>query len=116
MWKRISLPTPLSRCYVHGETIVAVCQGGQLIYWGWDGVVEELTPQLPALEKQGGKHKHKKLLFGGVPGVLFHPTDTRILFLVWMYSCGTYEEYRDTQDADPRKFTDIPARTMLTPT
>lgn len=81
-WKKITLPAGLSKCYANAETIVATCHGGQAIVWEWDGIARELTMgHRPSLETNPPPYK----LFGGKPGVIFHPFEPRSLFLVWFY-------------------------------
>ncbi|KAF4119563.1 FBOX protein [Geosmithia morbida] len=81
-WKRITLPAGLSKCYANSEMLIATCHGGQAIIWEWNGVATELAME----HEPPTHHPHSAyLLFGGIPGAVFHPSEPGLIFLVWVY-------------------------------
>lgn len=81
--KRISLPGKFARCFAQGDSAVFVTKQGQVISWNWGGKAIELETD------HDDFHQHpsgwsKEL--GGVPGVMFHPTNPKVIFVVWTYT------------------------------
>lgn len=68
-----------SWCYVNGETVVTSCWDGQAFIWSWDAILEELPVDEIVPPDSAAR-------FEELPGALFHPTNPRVVFLVWVFS------------------------------
>ncbi|KAK5991977.1 hypothetical protein PT974_05373 [Cladobotryum mycophilum] len=79
--KRISLPGKFARCYAQGDTAAFVTKQGHVIAWSWGDKAIELKIDDDELHHRPmGWEKD----LGGVPGVLFHPTETDVMYVVWL--------------------------------
>lgn len=63
--------------------VAFVTKQGHVVIWGWsDSAIE--------LEIDHGEHLHQpngwEKDLGGVPGIMFHPTDTDVVFAAWLNS------------------------------
>ncbi|KAL7794288.1 hypothetical protein V8C37DRAFT_377121 [Trichoderma ceciliae] len=81
--KNVVLPGKFAQCYAQGDMVAFVTKQGHVVVWGWsDSAIE--------LEIDHGEHFHQPNRWGkdlgGVPGVMFHPTDTDVVFAVWLNS------------------------------
>ncbi|KAH6608279.1 cyclin-like f-box [Trichoderma cornu-damae] len=81
--KNVVLPGKFAQCYAQGDMVAFVTKQGHVVVWGWsDSAIE--------LEIDHGEHLHQpngwEKDLGGVPGVMFHPTDTDIVFAAWLNS------------------------------
>ncbi|KAL7956788.1 hypothetical protein V8C34DRAFT_315336 [Trichoderma compactum] len=81
--KNVVLPGKFAQCYAQGDVVAFVTKQGHVIIWGWSDTAYEL-------EIDHGEHFHQpngwEKDLGGVPGIMFHPTDTDIVFAGWLNS------------------------------
>lgn len=81
--KNVVLPGKFAQCYAQGDMVAFVTKQGHVVIWGWSDTAYEL-------EIDHGEHFHQpngwEKDLGGVPGVMFHPTDTDIVFAGWLNS------------------------------
>ncbi|KAL6693377.1 hypothetical protein J3F84DRAFT_396299 [Trichoderma pleuroticola] len=81
--KNVVLPGKFAQCYAQGDMVAFVTKQGHVVIWGWSDTAYEL-------EIDHGEHFHQpngwEKDLGGVPGVIFHPTDTDIVFAGWLNS------------------------------
>ncbi|EHK16220.1 uncharacterized protein TRIVIDRAFT_122935, partial [Trichoderma virens Gv29-8] len=81
--KSVVLPGKFAQCYAQGDMVAFVTKQGHVVIWGWSDTAIEL-------EIDHGEHFHQpngwEKDLGGVPGVMFHPTDTDIVYAAWLNS------------------------------
>jgi hypothetical protein len=81
--KNVVLPGKFAHCFAQGDMVAFVTKQGHVVVWGWsDNAIE--------LDIDHSQHSHQpngwEGYFGGVPGVMFHPTDTDVVFGAWLHS------------------------------
>ncbi|KAL6877689.1 hypothetical protein HDV57DRAFT_130999 [Trichoderma longibrachiatum] len=82
--KNVVLPGNLAQCYAYGDMIAFVTKQRQVVIWGWSDSAYELELDYHSEALRQPLSWDRDL--GGVPGIMFHPTDTDIVFAAWMYS------------------------------
>ncbi|KAH7133172.1 hypothetical protein B0J13DRAFT_450979 [Dactylonectria estremocensis] len=88
--KPLHLSGTVSHCYAQNESIGVVTTAGEITIWG-EGNARELD--LSRVETLGRSP--------GVPALLFHPTQSNIVFAVWLY---------EHVQPDPRLYTFVVAK------
>ncbi|KAF7547055.1 hypothetical protein G7046_g9129 [Stylonectria norvegica] len=81
-WKQISLPGPFAKCYVQRDTIGLVTKTKRVIIWTWQGTASQLIFQE---NEHGGRENGRSPLFGGLPGLIIHPTLPDVVYVIWAY-------------------------------
>lgn len=90
-WAEITLPGRVAKCYCQKDTVFAICHTGQVVAWSWGGAAVELPIDHETLNAMPMGPVRS---FREMPGVLFHPVDPGIIFLVWMYVDNSAEHIR----------------------
>ncbi|KAL7943674.1 hypothetical protein V8C42DRAFT_354033 [Trichoderma barbatum] len=81
--KNVVLPGKFARCYAQGDMVAFVTKQGHVVIWGWsDTAIELETDQGDYFYQPNGWERD----LGGVPGIMFHPTDTDIVFAAYLNS------------------------------
>lgn len=81
--RNVVLPGKFAHCYAQGDTVAFVTRQGHVVVWGWSDSAYEL-----GIDHE--QHFHTadgwESDLGGVPGIMFHPTDTDIVYAAWLHS------------------------------
>lgn len=83
--RNVVLPGKFAHCYAQGDTVAFVTRQGHIVVWGWSDTAYELDTNHEQYfdEKEGWE-----IELGGNCGVMFHPTDTDIIYAAWLYSAS----------------------------
>lgn len=81
--RNVVLPGKFAHCYAQGDTVAFVTRQGHVVVWGWSDSAYELDidHEQYFFEREGWESD-----LGGIPGIMFHPTDTDIVYAAWLHS------------------------------
>ncbi|PNP46573.1 hypothetical protein TGAMA5MH_02031 [Trichoderma gamsii] len=81
--RNVVLPGKFAHCYAQGDTVAFVTRQGHVVMWGWSDTAYELDVdhEQHFFEREGWESD-----LGGIPGIVFHPTDTDVVYAAWLHS------------------------------
>lgn len=83
-WKRISTPSPVLAAFIQEETVaLRTSSGNAIIVWTWGGKAVQLEDYDPTLHNSTPDEDQLLLRESKI---IFHPTNSNVLFKVWAYS------------------------------
>lgn len=83
-WKRISTPSLVLAVFIQDETVaLKTSPGSTVIVWTWGGKAVQLEDYDPT---HYNSTLDEDLLLLGESKIIFHPTNSNVLFRVWAYS------------------------------
>lgn len=91
-WRRISLPGRFAKCYAQGSSVVFLTANGQAFLWSWGGKTIEMNVDATLAATPDGCTS----CLQKVPGVMFLPTDSSVVFLTWVYKPASTGEFKQS--------------------
>lgn len=79
-WRRVTLPGPLTRCYVQGERVAFFTRQGLLVAWSWRGGASEIDISGEMNQPPEGYCGPRSF-----PGVILHPEKPDTLYVASMF-------------------------------